>query len=234
MARKKRTDNKGIVLKVGEMQRKQDGRYLFRYTDNAGKRATVYASTLAELRSKEKQIEQDLRDGINTAEAEKTTLNQLFAMYMDIKTNLHDSTSENYLMMWKNNVQNSFLGGMKIANIKKMHIDKLYAELGKKGLAKNSIKFIHSSLKPCLQMAVDNDLIRKNPAAKIEITGEEKIKDALSLEQQVSLLEFVKENTYYNIYYPMLVIALGTALRVGELTGLTWKDIDLKRKMLSA
>lgn len=161
MARKKRTDSKGIVLKVGEMQRKQDGRYLFRYTDALGEKKTVYATTIQELRDKEEQIRQDKRDGINTAEAEKTTLNQLFAMYIDIKTNLRNSTRENYLMMWKNNVQNSFLGEMKVANIKKMHIDKLYAEFARKGLSKNTIKFIHCPLKSCLQMAVDNDLIRK-------------------------------------------------------------------------
>ena len=55
MARAKRVDNKGRVLRVGESQNK-DGRYCYKWTDSNGKRSTVYALTLAELRKKEEQI----------------------------------------------------------------------------------------------------------------------------------------------------------------------------------
>ena len=54
MARKKaskRYDNKGIVLKTGEYQRK-DGMYLYKYKDTVGKQRIIYSSTLAELRAK--------------------------------------------------------------------------------------------------------------------------------------------------------------------------------------
>lgn len=77
MAGKKRVDNKGRVLRNGEMQRKQDGRYLYRYVDLSGTKRTVYALTLLELREKEKQIERDLQDGIDTSKGDMT-LNQLF------------------------------------------------------------------------------------------------------------------------------------------------------------
>ena len=53
MAAKKRTDNRGRLLRNGEMQRKEDNRYLYRYTDLSGKKRTVYALTLVELREKE-------------------------------------------------------------------------------------------------------------------------------------------------------------------------------------
>lgn len=48
MAGKKRTDNKGRILRTGEMQRAEDGRYLYQYTDLHGKKRTVYALTLPE------------------------------------------------------------------------------------------------------------------------------------------------------------------------------------------
>lgn len=51
MARAKRVDNKGRVLRVGESQNK-DGRYCYKWTDSNGKRSTVYALTLAELRKR--------------------------------------------------------------------------------------------------------------------------------------------------------------------------------------
>lgn len=55
MAGKKRTDSKGRILRNGEMQRAEDNRYLYRYIDLSGKKWTVYAVTLVELREKEKQ-----------------------------------------------------------------------------------------------------------------------------------------------------------------------------------
>ena len=51
----RRKDNKGRVLKDGESQRK-DGRYQFRWTDCFGKRHTIYADDLKNLREKKKQL----------------------------------------------------------------------------------------------------------------------------------------------------------------------------------
>ena len=59
------------------MQRSEDGRYLYRYVDLSGKKKTIYAVTLVELRGKEKKIERDLQDGIDTSRGDMT-LNQLF------------------------------------------------------------------------------------------------------------------------------------------------------------
>lgn len=52
---KRRKDNKGKVLKEGESQRK-DGLYQYRWTDKFGKRHSVYAGSLKELREKENDI----------------------------------------------------------------------------------------------------------------------------------------------------------------------------------
>ena len=51
MARKKRVDSKGRVLKVGESQRK-DGLYMYRFTDDTGERQTIYANNVIELRER--------------------------------------------------------------------------------------------------------------------------------------------------------------------------------------
>ena len=53
----KSKDNKGRILKTGESQRK-DGIYQYRYTDFRGKRQSVYASALQELRQKEQELNQ--------------------------------------------------------------------------------------------------------------------------------------------------------------------------------
>ena len=50
---KARKDNKGRALRKGEVQRSQDGRYVYTYTNPVGKRCYIYANTLMELRDKE-------------------------------------------------------------------------------------------------------------------------------------------------------------------------------------
>lgn len=47
-----RKDSKGRVLRKGESQRKNDGRYIYQYTDSTGKRRVVYSNDLLELREK--------------------------------------------------------------------------------------------------------------------------------------------------------------------------------------
>ncbi len=233
MARKKRLDNKGRVLRTGEQQRAEDNRYLYRYTDLAGKKKTVYASTLQELREKEQQIERDLQDGIDTIKGEMT-LNELFRVYMDTKTDLRERTRCSYYAIWENGIEHSALGNMKIANIKQLHIRAFYSELAARGLAENTIKTYHTLICPALEMAADSDIIRKNPAAGCgkNISGSKKERVALSRKEQAALVEYIDQDERFACYAPMIEFALETGLRVGELAGLRWADCDLKNNII--
>ena len=59
-----RKDSKGRVLRKGESQRKNDGRYIYQYTDSTGKRRVVYSNDLLELREKEKELVRNQLDGL--------------------------------------------------------------------------------------------------------------------------------------------------------------------------
>lgn len=54
----------------------------------------------------------------------------------------------------------------------------------------------------------------------------------MTIIEQDKLLDFIKGSDRYRVYYPMMVFALSTALRIGELTGLRWSDIDLKENII--
>ena len=70
----RRKDKNGLVLEKGEGQRK-DGRYYYEWSDELGKRHFVYATTLAELRNKEKTVVFDVLTGISQDGA-NLTLNE--------------------------------------------------------------------------------------------------------------------------------------------------------------
>lgn len=230
-----RKDNKGRNLHTGEQQRKSDGLYLFRYTDLSGKRCTIYAGDLTELRIKEKQIQKDLDDNILTdLSVKKMTLNTLFERYMNTKA-LADSTRTNYENMWNNRVKDE-IGNHKVVQLKVSHIKAFYGKLAKAGYSHSTIKLLHTLILPTLELAVDDDIIRKNPARKAlasEYGTEAKEKEILTLEQQKKLLEFLENSNVYNVYIPMITILLEVGLRCGELIGLTWKDVSVSDKTLS-
>ena len=230
-----RKDNKGRNLHTGEQQRKSDGVYLFRYTDISGKRQTIYAGDLPELRLKEKQIQKDLDDSILTdTSVKKMTLNTLFERYMSTKA-LSDSTRTNYENMWNNRVKEE-IGNYKVVQLRVSHIKSFYMKLAKAGYSHSTIKLLHTLILPSLELAVEDDIIRKNPARKAllaEYGTEAKEKDILTLEQQEKLFQFLERSNVYNSYIPMLTIMTEVGLRCGELIGLTWEDVSVSDKMLS-
>lgn len=234
MARTKRVDNKGRVLRNGESQNKKDGRYCYRWTEPVtGKRGTVYALSLVELREKEAQIQKDVQDGINTNSA-NMTLNQLFGIYMDSKSNIRESTRITYNIHWNANIKTSLLSDMKISQIKQYHIKKWIGELKNKGAKASSIKRYETLLSTVLQFAVKNDLIRKNPCVDCgrEIKNEPANKRALTIKEQSVLINFVKNDSAYCVYYPIILFLLSTGLRISEAIGLTSDRIDNKNNVV--
>ena len=232
MARKKRTDSRGRVLRVGESQNK-DGRYCYRWSGALGKRNTVYAVTLQELREKELQIQKDIADGIDSRGGD-LTLNQLFNVFMESKSNIRESTRINYTIHWNANIKTSLLSDMKIAQIKQYHIKKWIADLRSKGAKASSVKRYETLLSMVLQFAVKNDLIRKNPCADCgrEIKSEPTGKISLTIKQQQMLLEFIEDDNTWCVHYPLILFLLSTGLRISEAIGLTADRIDMKNNVV--
>lgn len=178
-------------MRNGETERK-DGRYMYRYTDSkTGQRKTVYASDLPELREKEKAVNADINDNIRTeGNLKKLTVNSLFQNYLETKE-ISESTLADYRSTWKNHVENS-IGQYKAVNVLPFDIKKLYSGLSQKGLAKNSIRRVHNLIRPVLEMAVDDGIIRRNPAKSVwkDYGREPEEKKALTVAQQKQLMEF--------------------------------------------
>lgn len=104
-----------------------------------------------------------MEDNILTDGAiKKMTLNTLFERYMATRE-LADTTRVSYVRAWENRVKDE-IGNIKVVQLLPSHIKAYYAKLSKAGYAYSTIKYIHNLLYPALEMAVDDDIIRKNPA----------------------------------------------------------------------
>lgn len=225
----KRKDNKGRILKKGESQRK-NGTYDFRYIDLHKKRQCIYAKTLDELRKKEQDVMRDLADGIDY-EAGRITVAELVDRYMNLRRNLKSNSMRAYSSAI-NRIHTDPFGQRPIKSIKLSDAKRWFVELHDQGLKQNTIGVIQCIVRPAFEMAVDDDMIRKNPfkfTLSDVVPADAYVRTALTQSQQELYLKFLQEHSNGK-YYDDIVILLGTGLRVSELYGLTKSDVDFKNR----
>lgn len=232
MANVKRKDKTRVVLRTGELQRK-DGRYQFSWMDGNHKRQFIYAKSLDDLREQEEQISKDKSDGIKT-EARYTTVNELFDLWKIMKRGLKNNTFENYKYMYDTFVRPT-LGQQRISTLKKSDVKRFYNYLvDDRCLKASTVDSIHTVLHQVLTVAVDDNYIRNNPSDNVlrelkqsHIFKTEKRRGLTRMEQEL-FLDYLKNTPKAQNWYPIFAVMLGTGLRVGEVTGLRWCDIDLE------
>lgn len=233
-----RKDGKGRVLRKGEHYRKTDGRYSYIYTDPLGKQHTIYAKSLVTLRQKEESLIKDQMDGLNVYVAGNADVNFLFDRYISTKSELRSSTYSNYLYTWNHFIRDTF-GKKKVKDVKYSDVLFFYSDLiNKQGLQINTLENINTVLRPSFQLAVRDDIIRKNPidGAYAEVKkrngGSRKRKRALTVQQQRAFINYVAENPFFYKWYPFFTFLLGTGCRIGEAIGIRWDDVDLEKRLI--
>lgn len=98
------------------------------------------------------------------------------------------------------------------------------------GLAYYSVKGIERTLSSCLQKAVDEDLILKNPISKVKLPNCTKPEmKTLKKEELTAFLEETKRSGCYEFYY----LELTTGMRLGEICALEWDDLNLEDKTVT-
>ena len=233
----RRKDRKGRVLKEGESQRK-DGSYDFRWRTSDGKRHSVYARTLEELREKEQAIQRDKSDGIRT-DAKNVTLNDIYDMWIGLKKGLKDNTFQNYQYMYNQFVYPDF-GQLKVAKMKRSDVRRFYNMLADERMLKiSTIDNIHTVLHQVLDLAVEDEYLRSNPSdnalkeLKQSHNFDVEKRRALTVQEQNAFTAFLANSRQYNHWNPIFTVMLGTGLRVGEVTGLRWEDLDFENGTIS-
>lgn len=217
-----RKDLRGRVLRKGESQRRSDERYVYTYTDPLGRRKYVYAQDLVTLREKEAQLMKDQMDGLDIYVAGKATVNFVFDRYMSLKNNLKPTTKSNYLYMYDRFVRDTF-GKRNIAEIKYSDVVQFYNYLvEKQELQINTLETVHTLLHPTFQLAVRDDIIRKNPSdgvmaeLKKNLGMKTGVRHALTIPQQRAFMEYIATHPIYYHWWPIFTVFLGTGCRIGD------------------
>lgn len=228
----KRKDTKGRVLEKGESQR-ADGTYMFRWTDLAKKRQTIYANTLNELREKELEITRiEKISGITWAN-NKMTVRQLLELYKELKV-VKITTRKKY-EYFNGILEKIYIMDIPIKDIHTSDAKRYMLGLRNLGYSYGTIQNLKGFLSPAFQMAVEDDYLIKNPflfRLGNVIDDDRKKRDAISRETEKKYLDFVKNHGWFKHSYADIIILLHTGMRVSELYGLTFRDVDLKNNRI--
>ena len=240
-----RRDSKHRVLRAGESIR-ADGKYQFKYHID-GKPHFLYSWKLEptdklpagkkpclSLRELEKQIGYDLESQSDPIR-KNITVSELVERYLSTKTGAKHSTVANYNFV-RNILKNEPFGEKKIAEIKTSDAKLFLIKMQSDGKGYSTVKTVRGVLRPAFQMAVDDDILNKNPF-EFQLAGvvvnDSHTRNAITKEQMRQFLKFVHDDNCYCKYYEVVYILFHTGMRISEFCGLTLRDIDLKNRIIN-
>lgn len=231
-----RKDSKGRVLKKGEYER-PDGRYQYAYTTITGKRTFIYAKTIEELRKKEREYQIASYSGASNY-GTKVSINSMFDRAISLKVGIKESTYVSYMDRYNKHVREDF-GKLPISRVTHSDILAFYNSLLRnKGLSVGTIAVVHLQLLSSFQLAYKDGIIAKNPLDGVfssfrrNLAKTERKVHALTIEEQRAFLDYLDNHPRWGRYHSIFQIMLGTGLRVGELCGLRWQDVDIEKRVI--
>ena len=241
----KRRDKKNRVLRRGESQR-PDGKYQFKYSID-GIPHFVYSWRLEptdkmpegkkptpSLREMEKAIGRDIESQLDPT-CRNMTVMELVERYLSTKTGVKPSTKQNYGVI-KNLLAKEEFSRKRIKEVKTSDAKLFLIKMQSDGKRHSTIKSVRGVLRPAFQMAVDDDLLVKNPFG-FELAGvvvnDSVTREAITKDQMRKFLKFVHDDNVYCKYYEAVYILFHTGMRISEFCGLTIKDIDFEHNVVN-
>ena len=186
----------GKELGTGISQRK-DGLYQARFINRFGKRQTIYAKTLNEVRHKLRTEQYNEEKAINVVD-KNMTLDEWFDIWLNTcKKNCRNSTKGSYITHYKR-IQKD-LGWRKLTSLNLIVMQEVFNKLKTDNARENSKKI----LVDMLNKAVDTDLLVKNVAKQINtviIKEEKKERRVLTIRETELFLEQAKGTFYENLF----------------------------------
>ena len=219
----------------GSVYRRSDGKWCANLTvgyDENGKRKRhyLYGRTKAEVLDKLGGLRSDARAGI-VAEPSRVTVGEYADNWIETvaKQRVRSTTLANYKRLVKLHIVPQ-IGGLRLTRLTPLHLQSWQVALEKAGVSPSQRHAAHVLLKTVLSHALKLGLIGRNPLDAIDRPRvETKELQVLDPGQVRKLLETAEGHRLK----PLLVLAVATGARQGELFGLQWRHIDLEAGVLT-
>ena len=222
----KRSNGEGTIYK------RNDGRWCAAFYDDSPtpKRHFVYGKTQSEV--KKKLTEKKKYSQLENSEAGSTqTLAQWILYFLEnYKANeLKETTYSIYMGVYKKHIKDAKVGKIKLDQLKSNQLQKLYNEKTKEGYNAKTVKHISVLINSALKKAVQLKMIKEN-VNEMTVLPKRKQYHAQVL-SPLDVNRIIKEANNDELY-PIVILAISTGLRRGEIMALKWKDIDFELREL--
>lgn len=214
----------GKELGTGIRQR-EGGRYEARATIN-GISIDLYNTDLKQLKIDFEEAKKQARMSIDT-KCQQITLNEWFEeWFTKYKVPTIKSTSVFAMKSKYYNTFGNLIGTKKVVDIRNIDIQEAINAMQKQGRASSSMRDALGRVRDCLESAKHNRIISENPCFEISVPWENKqvLRRFLSVQEQNLFLQTVEHNWYKEMFYIMFL----TGMRIGEVGGLKWSDVDFE------
>lgn len=162
--------------------------------------------------------------------SESITYNDILKLWLNTKKDLKLQSLLNYENLINNYLINT-IGNKNIKELKSNDIENLFVELKEKNVATSTRKTLIYIIRASLNYAYNNNYSEYIDVSNIKFKLSNKAIFVLSKEEQSTLENKLKDKP--NIRKICLLLCLYTGLRVGEVCGLKWEDIDFSNKSLT-
>lgn len=188
---------------------------------------TLYGKTQAELDAKVQEFHAQQKQGFIADN--KIMASKWLDMYIETYVQpLRKNTQSSYLGMISKHIRPA-IGSMRLIDVKRHHLQKLLNDVAnstygpkEKPYSQKTIKEIRSLLYAIFEQAAMDEIIPRNPASKLTVSGAQAVKrEALTTEQQRIALEAAKTARIG----PIVLLMYYCGLRRGEALALTVNDV---------
>lgn len=211
---------------MGSVRKRADGRWEARYSTPDGCQHSVYAKSEKEVTAKLRKQLHNVDIGAWIEPSRITVAEWLNVWLSDYQGQNTQRTIEKYkCIVTKHFIPK--LDQIKLAKLLPLHIRRLVNDLSdlQPVTVKNYVRILSASL----ECAIGAGLIQKNPVDGIKLPRPTPTKlNIVDRADIPSFIEAAKATEFPN----ELILMLYTGLRVGELRGLKWTDVDMTAKTI--
>lgn len=192
------------------------------------KRISITGRTKKEVETKLSEAITEYNKGDYIFE-ESPLVTEWLDMWLEQKESvLNISTYESIKSMFNVHVY-PYVQGLRLEDLTKKKLESIYRKsFPKEKYASGTVAIVKQNFSACLDKAVKEGVISKNPHTYVETQKyrEPKKIHAYTRDEQAKIIEYCKyKDSNFNIYY--FLIASG--VRIGEACALTWDDVDFDK-----
>ena len=238
---KKRANGEGSIRKRSDGR--WEGRYTVGYDENGKvKMKNVLGKTQAEVKEKLKEKIEEAKV-LDVSKSESYTVAEWAALWFEVyaKPNIRERTADYYNRYITKHIV-PCLGDIKLNKLTGRQIQKMYNDLldhGRErvsqkeknpGLSGTYVHGVHVMLHNCLNRAVKERLLVRNPADDVIVPKIDKKEMKILPPEQVKA--YLKAASVRGVL-PLFYLELTSGLRKGEIAALLWSDLDVENCTLS-